>query len=38
MLLKQFNQMTKQFKTMRKMRGRRGGAQGGLPPGFEGFG
>ena len=38
MLLKQFNQMTKQFKTMRKMRGRRGGAQAGLPPGFEGFG
>jgi signal recognition particle subunit SRP54 len=37
LLLKQFNQMTKQFKTMRKMRGRRGGPQGGIPPGFEGF-
>jgi signal recognition particle subunit SRP54 len=37
LLLKQFNQMTKQFKTMRKMRGRRGGVPGGLPPGFEGF-
>ena len=36
-LLKQFNQMTKQFKAMRKMRGRRGGAQAGLPPGFEGL-
>ena len=37
LLLKQFNQMTKQFKAMRKMRGRRGGPQGGIPPGFEGF-
>jgi signal recognition particle subunit SRP54 len=37
LLLKQFNQMTKQFKNMRKMRGRRGGVPGGLPPGFDGF-
>ena len=37
LLLKQFNQMTKQFKAMRKMRGRRGGPQGALPPGFEGL-
>lgn len=37
LLLKQFNQMTKQFKAMRKMRGKRGGPQGGLPPGFEGM-
>ncbi len=37
LLLNQFSQMTKQFKTMRKMRGRRGGTPGGLPPGFEGL-
>jgi len=36
LLLRQFNQMTKQLKVMRKMRGRRG-PQGGLPPGFEGI-
>ncbi len=37
LLLNQFNAMTKQLKTMRKMRGRRGGPQGGVPPGMEGL-
>ena len=36
LLLKQFNIMNKQLKSMRKMRGRRGGQQG-IPPGMEGF-
>jgi signal recognition particle subunit SRP54 len=36
LLLKQFNQMSKQLKVMRKMRGRRG-PQGGIPPGMEGL-
>ncbi len=36
LLLKQFNMMNKQLKTMRKMRGRRG-AQQGLPPGMDGL-
>jgi len=36
LLLQQFNQMSKQLKVMRKMRGRRG-PQGGLPPGMEGL-
>ena len=37
LLLNQFNAMTKQLKMMRKMRGRRGGPQGGIPPGMEGL-
>ncbi len=37
LLLQQFNTMTKQLKMMRKMRGRRGGPQGGIPPGMEGL-
>jgi signal recognition particle subunit SRP54 len=37
LLLNQFNAMTKQLKMMRKMRGRRGGPQGGVPPGMEGL-
>jgi signal recognition particle subunit SRP54 len=37
LLLNQFNQMAKQFKTMRKMRGRRGGPQGMFPPGMDNF-
>jgi len=37
MLLNQFNVMNKQLKMMRKMRGRRGGPQGGIPPGLEGL-
>lgn len=37
LLLNQFNAMTKQLKVMRKMRGRRGGPQGGVPPGMEGL-
>ncbi len=37
LLLNQFNTMNKQLKVMRKMRGRRGGPQGGIPPGLEGL-
>ncbi|MHA2327034.1 MAG: signal recognition particle receptor subunit alpha, partial [Candidatus Hodarchaeales archaeon] len=37
LLLTQFNQMTKQLKMMRKMRGRRGAPPTGVPPGMEGL-
>ncbi|UCE12269.1 MAG: signal recognition particle protein, partial [Candidatus Heimdallarchaeota archaeon] len=37
LLINQFNQATKQLKSMRKMRGRRGAPPGGIPPGMEGL-